>query len=328
MTGRSASRSRAAAVGFALAVAGACGPAAVRPLAAQAAGAGVDPPPVLAALVLVPDSVRIGEPFMLGVTVRAEPGWDVWFPPVLPLGEGYEQLESAGVRRHEPDEWRAYYPLVVWKTEPGELPPVDVELSKEGEVLTPGFRPPPLTVLSVLPGDETELELRPARPFLARSHWPWLLIFLALLALAAAWLLLRRRRAGHGAPALGTDEPPVERAQRELRELRERWETGKVEGREFFDGLEATLRRYAETTRDWPAGALLDGLSNGERALADVLRSSALARFGRLEADRQAAPTALDTCDAWLRDESMSPPVARAARSGPDGAAVADGGGH
>lgn len=321
MTG--ASRSRAAAVGFALAVAGAAGPASVRPLAAQAAGAGVAPPPVRAALVLVPDSVRIGEPFMLGVTVRAEPGWDVRFPAVLPLGEGYEQLEPAGVRRHEPDEWRAYYPLVAWKTEPGELPPVDMELSKDGEVLTPGFRPPPLTVLSVLPGDETDLELRPARPFLARSHWPWLLILLALLALLA-WLLLRRRRAGHAALAPGTAEPPVERAQRELRELRERWETGEVEGSEFFDGLETTLRRYAETTRDWPAGALLDGLSNGERALAAVLRSSALARFGRLEADRQAAPAALDTCDAWLRSESSSPPIAGAARRGPNGAAVAD----
>lgn len=252
---------------------------------------------------LAPDTVRIGEPFVLAIMVRPEAAWRPSFPAVLDLGRGFEQRAAPEVRQPSPDEWRAYYRLVAWETDPGDLPSLELELVTDGELLTVPLRPPPITVASVLPEDATRLELRPARPFLERTGRPWLLWLLAALAVLALvvwWLARRRRREGKAEVKL---ERPVERALRELEELRRGVEAGRLAGAPFYDRLEDSLRRYAEATRGWSPGTLINRLPNGNRELAVVLRRSTMMRFGRLELRGDGAGAALDVCRIWLEAE-------------------------
>lgn len=293
------------ALGSALLGSALLGPALGGPAAGQAPGSEGRPslPPARATFALDPDTVRIGEPFLLGVTVRVEPGWQPRFPEVLPAEAGLEQRAAADVRQTGPEEWRAYYRFVAWATRPGNLPAIDLELEADDERLTAAFRPPAVTVLSVLPEDGSDLELRPARPFLERSGPPWLPILLGALGLLAlvAWWLRRRGRAVGERNAVSA--PPLERALRELRELRRRLEAGELEGAAFYDRLEGSLRRYAEATRGWPPGTLIRRLPDGNRELAAVLRRSAMTRFGRLGGGEAAGPAALDVCETWLEAE-------------------------
>lgn len=276
------------------------------PARAQATGTDVRSStiPARVAFALEPDTVRVGEPFILGITVRPEPGWRPSFPPVLPVGERFEQRAPAEVRQLGVGEWRAYYHLVAWETEPGSLPPVDLELTTDRELLSAALRPPAVTVSSVLPEAVAGLELRPARPFLARSGAPWLLLLLGLLSAAAllAWWW-SRRRTGEAVGTAGT-EGPLKRARRELEKLRRLVEAGELGGAPFYDRLEGSLRRYAEVTRSWAPGTLMQQLPDGNRELASVLRHSALARFGRLESGGETAARALDVSEAWLAAEA------------------------
>lgn len=265
------------------------------------------PPPARASFALEPDTVRVGEPFTLGLTVRAEPGWRVRFPEILGLAEGFEQRAAVETFEERPTTWRAYYRLVAWETPGGDLPPLELELATDGELHSVVVQPPPVHVRSVLPQDEQGLELRPARPFLERARFPWLPVLLAALALAALAWWARRRRARDGGAAPTSREAPADRALRELGELEARWQSGSLDAARFYDGLEGTLRRYAETTRGWPPGTLIGSLPNGDRELAGVLRRSALTRFGRLET-RQAGPLgAIEVCRSWLEDERAEP---------------------
>lgn len=265
------------------------------------------PPPARASFALDPDTARVGEPFTLGVTVRTEPGWRVRFPEILGLSEGLEQRAAVETLEEGPSTWRAYYRLVAWETPGSDLPPLELELATDGELRSLVVRPPPVHVRSVLPEDEQGLELRPARPFLERARFPWLPVLLAALALAAlAWWARRRRDRDAGAAAT-SHEAPAERAFRELDELEARWQAGSLDAARFYDDLEGTLRRYAETTRGWPPGTLIGVLPNGDRELASVLRRSALTRFGRLETRRAGPVGAIEVCRSWLEDERAGP---------------------
>lgn len=274
-------------------------------LAAQNPGGQGTAPRARAVLALVPDTVRVGEPFTLGVAVRVEEGAALRFSDSLLLGDGFEQRGEVETRRPEPEVWRADYRLVAWTVDPGPLPDVEVELVLDGNVYTAVFAAPPLTVLSVLPAGETELELQDARPLIERTSLWWLLLLLALLLAALlAWMYHRRRLArvddsGAGVPLV--PKAPIEQAQAGLAELRERWNSGGLDGPEFHDGLEATLRLYAEATRDWPPGTPIGQLPNGDRDLAEVLGRSARTRFGRLEARSAEVDHSLDVCEDWLR---------------------------
>lgn len=289
-----------------IAVAGTLGFGSLTPLVAQGRAGQGAPPRARAVLALVPDTVRVGEPFTLGVAVRVDAGAALRFSDSLLLGDGFEQRGAVETRRPEPGVWRADYRLVSWTVDPGPLPDVEVELVLDGQVYTAVFVAPPLTVLSVLPADEVGLELRDARPFLERSSLLWLLLLLALTAALLAWLYYRRRSGTTGDPAAGIlpdPKGPVEQAQAELAELRDRWNAGALGGPELHDGLEATLRVYAEATRDWPPGTPIGQLPNGDRELAAVLQRSARTRFGRLEARSAEVAHSIDVCEDWLLRE-------------------------
>lgn len=254
-----------------------------------------------------PDTIRVGEPFTLGVTVRSDPGVELSFPSYLDTGEELEQLAPARVRAEADDTWRAYYRLTAWRAGRTELPRVSVS-TREGASVA-AVSPPPVVVRSVLPPDQEDLELRGARSYLAFGWppWVWALAALGLLLLGLAlWRWRSRRRREAPPPTLPDDTPPEDRAIRALEALVRRWDAGRLEGGAYFDEWEAILRRYAEATRSWPAGTPLRELADGHRSLAHALDRSALVRFARASVDRHTPRRVADAATGWIRGTSVT----------------------
>ncbi|MDT8368853.1 MAG: hypothetical protein RQ745_06570, partial [Longimicrobiales bacterium] len=223
-----------------------------------------------AVFAVVPDTVRVGEPFLLGVAIRSEATTRIAFPDTLPTGEWYEQRRPVETARAEGDIWRADYTLVAWRADPGPIPPFEVELTTPDSRRTVTLRPPAPVVATVLPPPgEEELELRPPKPFLD-DGWPLWLLALLLALLVGALLLwrARERRRAREMEARTTEATealsPRERARIELRALAGADGEGTVEEPVFYDRLEEILRCYAEETRDWSPGDPIRLLADGD----------------------------------------------------------------
>jgi hypothetical protein len=253
---------------------------------------------------LEPDAFRVGEPFVLGITMRDEVAGEVAFPPLLTLDERLEQTGPVEVRVSEDGrEWRAYYTLVGWQVEQVEIPGFGVTRVAVGsetpqEVMV---RPPAVQVLSVLPPEEEEVELREARPYLRISGPPWTWLLLGLLALLPLWLWWRRRTTLAAAGAYLT---PGERALRSLAELRGQWKRSEITGAELFDGVESTLRDFVTATRHWRASRSLNALGQDDEALGAALARSALVRFARLRTSLESSLGAIDAAVGFVRRET------------------------
>ena len=254
-----------------------------------------------------PDTVLVGQPFVLGVTVQVRPGTEVRFPSTLPILEDIEQIGIVDIRRDDEADgiWRAYYRLLAWKPEPAILSafPVD-HFGPEGTGIVEVVAPP-VQVVSVLPSDTEALELRPARPFLEGRRFPWWWVALSVVVAYLAWRSMRRR---DPAPSVASAVvlTPAEAALLALRRLQTQWEGGHVGEVAYFDRLEVILRGYLEAVRGWPPGTVVRAVANGQRPLAAALRRSALVRFGRLEAPDMEIVTATRVCSDWVRSDSAT----------------------
>jgi hypothetical protein len=273
------------------------------------------------AAVIEPDSVRVGEPFTLGIAVSRETSGEVRFPAVLPLSEDLEQRGPVQIRSLEDGtEWRATYTLVAWKADTLEIPPVELEVDGV-QAGTLSARPPALLVRSMLPADSPDAALRDARPFLrlSRLAWWWLLA-LAALALGLLWWRWRRRGPAAAAPLpLG----PAGRALREFARLRSAWVGGELVGDAFFDDYERALRTYARQTRGWEPTRGLLGLGGRDPALLQALRRSLLVRFARVRAEDRTPLSALDAGEAFVRSEMQDDEASDGAGAAGDGGASA-----
>lgn len=277
-------------------LAGAPGPGGPLPLGAQTAR-------VVTAI--EPDTILVGQPFVLGVTVQVEPGTEVRFPSTLPILEDLEQVGAVDVRRDDEAKgiWRGYYRLLAWKAVPTALPEFGVDyIGPDGSGLAV-VRPPTVQVMSVLPDETQGLELRPARPYMQGRRFPWWWVALSLLVAWLAWRSMRRHAPASAATA-AVRLTPAETALLGLRELQTEWEAGRVGEVVYFDRLESILRQYLEAVRGWPPGTVLRAVTNGQRPLAAALRRSALVRFGRLEAPDMEILTATRVCSDWIREEA------------------------
>jgi hypothetical protein len=284
-----------------------------RPLEAQ------EPPRavagVQAAAAVEPDTVRVGELFVLGVTVRAAPDTRVAFPPVLALDEIFEQRGPVQLREQSGEDGvqRAYYSLVAWTAGSHTIPAFEIAYAEGDQERRILVQPPSLTVSSVLPVDAEELELRGARPFLRVSGFPWWWLLLLAAALGFGYWAWRRHQTG--GVFRGRLAAPADVALDRLERLRIEWTAGALAGGEFFDGLEGALRDYAQATRNWLPGSTLRGLANGNQDLARALKRSMLVRFARLAPSVEVPLEAVDAGVAWVREDSaaMAAEAARAA---------------
>lgn len=250
------------------------------------------------------DTVRVGDPFTLGVVVVAPD--DVRLPPLLDAAENWEQLEVARVEPAEDDGVRAYYRLVAWQTGVLELP--DLVVSTDGNAarefrieLTGPF------VRSVLPaGADDDLALRGPRPPLD-GGFPWLLaLALLLVALALAWWWRRRRATAQTAAEESAAEPDASELTRAaLVALRARVEAGELGGAAFYDRLEEILRGYLSGTREWPPARPVRASSWTARgAMRELHRHAVLSRFAGVEAAAARLLTDVETSLDWLMQDA------------------------
>ena len=266
-----------------------------------------------AAAVLVPDTVLVGEPVTLGISVRT--GAEPTFPPVLALPEDLEQLGPPRVGRTEDGAWRAAYRLSGWRPGSLALPSVSVE-RRDGPPVR--VTPPSLVVESVLPAEEEPSFLRPPRaPDVGRDA-PWALLLAALLVVAlAAWLLVRRlrsRREGEMPRPVPAARDPLEEARTGVSELKVAVDEGRIGAAAFYDGLEEVLRRYLARVRGRPPELPMRGLPDDPRAGSAAtppefaaLGARALpVRFGALAVGREMLLSDADDVLAWLTSEEAA----------------------
>jgi len=255
-----------------------------------------------ATAVLSADTVRVGEPFTLGVIISSDDPPSV--PQLLPSGEGWEQLEVARIETVG-SEVRAYYPLIAWQTDPIQLPDLTVSTGSGGEREFSVRLPIPV-IRSVLPSAEMSLLLQPPRPPLDEG-FPWGLLLAALIVAALClWWLKHRTTSAAADESPMADVPDAGSLAREaLVALRGDAEAGTVAAAGFYDRLEQILRRYLAGTRAWPASHPVR--ASRELATDDmgpVHRQALLARFaavawppGRLVSDA-------DSSLEWLGEDA------------------------
>lgn len=267
---------------------------------------------VRAAAALFPDTVYVGQPFRVGVTVTTPRGAEVRLPGVLETTEDLEQAGEAeiGSRRPLTGASRAYYRLVAWTAGEHEVPPIKVEVflsEEEAEPLEILVSVPTLTVETVLPAEIAGLELRQALPYLSPLPFPLLLI-LALIALLVGLWAYRKYRKREEEPEEALRElTSWERALEELKKLVASWRAGDLALDAFCDGLEGVLRGYLEATEAWAPGVPTRAVVNGNRGLANALYYSARVRFARLGGGYGGPIEASDACGAWIASRHEQP---------------------
>lgn len=249
------------------------------------------------------DTVRVGEPFTIGIIATASDS--IRFPPLLETGEKWEQLSVARVERGEAGETRAYYRLVAWEAGRLELPTLDVSTGvAPGRNLAMNLPSP--WVHSVLPADADDVKLRGPRPPFgdASSWWPWLALA-AILALAAWWWWRRRRsrdvRTAEPVQIIGARE----KALTALAALREEAAAGERPAAAFYDRLEEILRSYLAESREWPPTRPVRAsawLSRGE--MKELHRHAVMSRFAGVEAGGDRRLADVDSSIDWLSKDA------------------------
>ncbi|MEJ2334397.1 MAG: hypothetical protein P8Y26_02045 [Gemmatimonadales bacterium] len=280
-------------------------------LSLPGASAGQDD--VRAAAALFPDTVHVGQPFRIGVTVTTPRGAEVRLPGVLEATEDLEQAGEAEIGRRRPRTGasRAYYRMVAWTAGEHEVPPIKVQVflsEGEAEPLEIVVPVPKLTVETVLPAEIAGLELRQALPYLRPLPFPLLLILALIALLVGLWAYRTYGKREEEDPEEAPRElTSWERALEELKKLVSSWGAGELTLEAFCDGLEAVLRGYLEATESWAPGVPTRAVVNGNRALADALYFSARVRFARLGGGYGGPIEASDACGAWIASRHEPP---------------------
>ena len=153
-------------------------------------------------LKVTPDTVTIGDPFILVVRVKVKPGFTAEFPQMPDSTEGRPSkigLVGKPLLERAPDdslEFRATYKLTAWDVGLQQIPLTDVHVT--GPQGT-GFLPLRATVFvkSVLPAD-TALQIpKPPRdrfPVHKINWWPWIIAAILLALGALLWVIYKRWR--------------------------------------------------------------------------------------------------------------------------------------
>jgi hypothetical protein len=174
--------------------------------------------PVQAAVGIEPDTVRIGDPFLVQVGIRAPTGATIEFPAGPDSTSAVQPLDRARIDPPRSDsagaiQW-AHYRLAAWNLgdQPVNLGDVVISLGDQVRRIPLHSR---VFVASVLPADSAQRVPKPARPiyeFAAPVWWLWALATAALLMLLLLWWWWRRRK--RAAPVAVVD--PFARAEREF----------------------------------------------------------------------------------------------------------------
>jgi hypothetical protein len=168
-----------------------------------------------------PDTVTVGDPYLVMVRVRAPAGTRIAFPAPPDTGGTVEGLDPVVERAADDpnvEDRTAIYRVAAWDTGQVAFTLGAVELTGAVE-RSLAVQDPTVFVRSVLPADSALQVPKPARDIFAAERSLWWIVLLALLALAVigflVWWWWRRRRRPR--PVLVED--PFVRAEREFAAL-------------------------------------------------------------------------------------------------------------
>lgn len=265
-------------------------------LEAQAAGASI---PVQGAVEVVPDTVRVGDPFMVKIGIRAPLGATIAFPPPPDSTQAVQGLDPVRVETR-PDsggvvQW-AYYRVAAWDVGNQPISLGDVVVTMAARSRTVSVAGHKVFVASVLPADSALRVPKAARPlfeFAAPLWWLWLAIAVLALIILLLWWWWRRRK--RGTTAVKVD--PFAYAEKEFARIEalrlvEAGERGRYVALMVEVLRDYLAARYAAARLSHTTSELLAALA-GERAvpqerLSRVLSEADLIKFARrpVTADR------------------------------------------
>ncbi|HKN65955.1 MAG TPA: DUF4381 family protein [Gemmatimonadaceae bacterium] len=183
--------------------------------AAQATGT---PIPVQAAVGIEPDTVRVGDPFVVQIGIRAPLGATIAFPPAPDSTGPVQGIDPVRVETR-PDsggvvQW-GYYRVAAWDVGDQPITLGDVVVTLGGRTRRIPIAGRKVFVASVLPADTAQRVPKPPRPlyeFAAPMWWLWLALAAIAVLLLLFWWWWRRRKRGR--PLAVPD--PFARAEREF----------------------------------------------------------------------------------------------------------------
>lgn len=174
--------------------------------------------PLSAGVKVVPETVLVGDPFVVTVAVRAPRGATMSFPEVPDSTSAVQALDRRRVARTRDttaDEEFATYRVAAWDVGPQPINLGDVVVKFSGaerRVPVGGYK---VFVRSVLPADSAQRTPKPPRPLFEFGPplWWWWVVALAaaLIVTLLLWWWRRRRK-----PPIEVAEDPFERAEREF----------------------------------------------------------------------------------------------------------------
>lgn len=315
--------------------------AALAPLAvtapAHAQGGGA--PEVQMGLAVQPETVTVGQPFVVRLRVHAPPGATIAFPAAPDSAAAVEALDPRQVQPNTNPtgvDQTASYRLAAWDVgdQPLRLGEVVVRVGAAERRLPLGAAK--VFVASVLPADSAQRVPKPPRAIFEAAPpwwWPWLPILLAvaLLLLLLWWWWRRRRRNRPAAP----EPSAIEYAEREFARVEALGLLDAGERGRFVALMVDVLRDYL--ARRLPAAEvsltsteLLGALRMGPSRrtvpldrLAPLLAEADLIKFARRPVARDRAEALGGEARAIVRDVERARAAEEAALAAAEAAAAA-----
>ncbi len=152
------------------------------------------------AIVVQPETVTVGDPFRVIVRVKAPLGADIGFPDAPDSAGKVEAIDPVQITTAQDStasDQTAVYRVAAWDVGRIAIRLGNVRVAIGREITEVTLGEASIFVASVLPADTTLHVPKPARDVMAipAPWWLWLLIALAIAAIAAlVWWWLRRRR--------------------------------------------------------------------------------------------------------------------------------------
>jgi hypothetical protein len=173
---------------------------------------------VQAAVGIEPDTVRVGDPFVVKIGIRAPTGATITFPPPPDSTSTVQGLDPVRVETR-PDsgglvQW-GYYRVAAWDIGEQPIPLGDVVVTFGGRTRRIAITGRKVFVATVLPADSAQRVPKGARPiyeFAVTPWWLWLALAVAILVLMLLWLWWRTRKRRR----LAVTVDPFEQAGREF----------------------------------------------------------------------------------------------------------------
>lgn len=181
----------------------------------------VNAKPMRIGAVVSPDTVQVGDPFVMTVTVEVPAGARVTWPTPTDSGGPVSMRADVRVSGNENGALRretAEYDMAVWQVGAVTVALPDIKVVVNNQETVVPFDAPSLFVKSVLPADTSLHVPKPAKELLPRIVPWWEVWWPALLMLALfllAWLLFRSRKKKR----LGATLDPFARAEHDFQRL-------------------------------------------------------------------------------------------------------------